>query len=164
MSHVRSLNRVVLVGRVGRDPEITHIPNLDRAVAKFSIATSEGYMDREKQWQEKTEWHNIVAWGPLAQKAERSVAKGAMVLVEGKLRTRKWQDKNGQDRRTTEVEVENLVVLDRADKGASFSGDNRSANAYGGQGQGDFPPSEAKPPPERDINDLPSDEGEGDPF
>ena len=164
MSHVRSLNRVILVGRVGRDPEITHIPNLDRAVAKFSIATSEGYMDREKQWQEKTEWHNIVAWGPLAQKAERSVAKGAMVLVEGKLRTRKWQDKNGQDRRTTEVEVENLVVLDRADKGASYSADNRSANAYGNQGQVDSPPSEAKPTPERDINDFPSDGGEGDPF
>jgi single-strand DNA-binding protein len=164
MSHVRSLNRVVLVGRAGRDPEITHIPSLDRAVAKFSLATSEGYMDREKQWQEKTEWHNLVAWGPLAQKVERSVAKGAMVLVEGKLRTRKWQDKNGQDRRTTEIEVENLVVLDRADKGGGYSDDNRAAESRGAGNQGGFPSSESQAPPERDIDDFPYDGGEGDPF
>jgi single-strand DNA-binding protein len=166
MSQVRSLNRVILVGRVGRDPEITHIPNLEKDVAKFSIATNEGYMDQNKQWKDITEWHNVVAWGWNAQKVERHISKGALVLIEGKLKTRKWQDKNGQDRRTTEVNADNIVVLDKMDKGTSQSNqmdarkpdENPSSDGH----FSNQPQSQSTP--EKDINEFPYDEGEGDPF
>ena len=86
MSQVRSLNRVILVGRAGKDPEVTVMPNSGQQLAKFSLATNEGYFDKNSNaWKDlPTEWHNIVAWGPLAQKVEKSVGKGDMVLVEGK--------------------------------------------------------------------------------
>lgn len=165
MSHVRSLNRVILIGRVGRDPEITHIPSIERDVAKFSLATNEGYMDKNNQWKDITEWHNIVAWGPLAQKTERSVHKGAMVLVEGKIKSRKWQDQSGNSRRSTEIEVENLVLLERVDKGSSYP-DSGGQSAYGGSGRQDAQsPMEDQFPPVQDIKDFPYDNnGEGDPF
>lgn len=168
MSHVRSLNRVILVGRAGRDPEITHIPSIERDVAKFSIATNEGYMDKNNQWRDMTEWHNIVAWGPLAQKAERNVHKGAMVLIEGKLKTRKWQDQNGNNRRSTEIEAENLVLLEKADRGPSYS-DGGGQGAYGGSGPSRIDsqgPAAAEDqfPPVQDINEFPYDDSEGDPF
>ena len=161
MSHVRSLNRVILVGRVGQNPEITHIPSLGKDVAKFSLATNEGYMDKNQQWQDTTEWHNIVAWGPLAQKVERQVGKGAMVLIEGKLKTRKWQDKEGHDRRTTEVYVDNLVVLEKSDRVGSSAGTGER-EGYIPNGTEESLPNAA--PPEKDINDFPMDDEEGDPF
>jgi single-strand DNA-binding protein len=166
MGQVRSLNRVILVGRVGRDPEITHIPNLEKDVAKFSIATNEGYMDQNKQWKDITEWHNIVAWGWNAQKVERNINKGAMVLIEGKLKTRKWQDKNGQDRRTTEIHADNIVILEKMDKGASRSNQMDVQKPYENQAGDDYLPDQSQSPstPEKDINEFPYDEGEGDPF
>jgi single-strand DNA-binding protein len=121
MSQVRSLNRVILVGRTGKVPEITVMPNSGKQLAKFSLATNEGYYDQgSSAWKDlPTEWHNIVAWGALAQKVEKSVGKGDMVLVEGKIRTRKWQDKNGQDRSTTEINADSVIVLDhRKDQAA----------------------------------------------
>lgn len=113
MSHVRSLNRVILVGRVGRKPELTVIQASGRELAKFSMVTNEGYYDQSRNWKETEEWHNITAWGPLAQRMERNLGKGDMVLVEGKLKTRKWKDQNGQDRRTTDIEAQNIVILER---------------------------------------------------
>jgi len=166
MSQVRSLNRVILVGRVGRDPEITHIPNLEKDVAKFSIATNEGYMDQNKQWKDITEWHNIVAWGWNAQKVEKQVSKGAMVLIEGKLKTRKWQDKNGQERRSTEVHTDNIVILEKMDRRASHMNGKDVQKPYENQTDegyiSDQSPSQSTP--EKDINEFPYDEGEGDPF
>jgi single-strand DNA-binding protein len=166
MSHVRSLNKVILVGRVGKDPEITHIPSIEKDVAKFSMATNEGYMDQNKQWKDITEWHNIVAWGWNVQKIEKNVSKGSMILIEGKLKTRKWQDKNGQDRRTTEIHVDNLVILEKADRSAQYSGrqqDDRSSAPE--QGPNQFSQQEQiEPPPEKDINEFPYDESDGDPF
>jgi single-strand DNA-binding protein len=124
MSQVRSLNRVILVGRVGKDPEVTVMPKSGQQLAKFSLATNEGYYDKNSNaWKDlPTEWHNIVAWGLLAQKAEKSLGKGDMVLVEGKIRTRKWQDKNGQDRFTTEINADSLIVLDRRKDQAAGTG------------------------------------------
>ena len=121
MSQVRSLNRVILVGRTGKDPEVTVMASSGRQLAKFSLATNEGYFDKNSNaWKDlPTEWHNIVAWGPLAQKVEKGVGKGDMVLVEGSIRTRKWKDKNGQDRSTTDIQADNIIVLDRRKDGGS---------------------------------------------
>jgi single-strand DNA-binding protein len=124
MSQVRSLNRVILIGRVGKNPEITVVANSGRQLAKFSMATNEGYYDQNNSaWKDlPTEWHNIVAWGPLAQKVEKNVGKGDMVLIEGKIRTHKWKDKNGQDRWNTDIQAENMVILDHRKDQAGGAG------------------------------------------
>lgn len=170
MANVRSLNRVILVGRVGQDPEITHIPSIGRDVAKFSLATNDGYMDKNNQWKENTEWHNIVAWGPITQKIERTVSKGSMLLIEGKMKTRKWKDKNDQSRSKTEIEVTNLVVLEKSNKDSPYSDVNgkSESDSYGTQVSEDHisQQKEAQSPlPEKDINDdeFPYDES-SDPF
>jgi single-strand DNA-binding protein len=133
MSQVRSLNRVILVGRTGKDPEVTVMPNSGQQLAKFSLATNEGYYDKNNNsWKDlPTEWHNIVAWRALAQKVEKGVGKGDMVLVEGSIHTRKWKDKNGQDRSTTEITADNITVLDRRKDGAS--GSSYSSDRFGGR-------------------------------
>jgi len=163
MSHVRSLNRVILVGRVGRDPEITHIPSLGKDVAKFSVATNEGYMDKNQQWQDITEWHNLVAWDWNAKKVERSVSRGMMVLIEGKLKTRKWQDKeSGQERRATEIYIDNIVPLEKSNKTSSYQPDSGPQVS----GQGDYYPQQpgSASTPEMQIDsDIPYDES-NDPF
>ncbi len=169
MSYVRSLNRVILVGRVGKDPEITHIPSLGKDVAKFSLATNEGYMDKNQQWQDTTEWHNIVAWDRHAKKVEKNLSKGTMVLIEGKIRTRKWQDKEtGQERRSTEIYVDNLVPLEKADRDTSYApgeGMQGQRSPYERRGIEDpyVGPSEPQAPPEMQIDDIPYDEN-NDPF
>jgi single-strand DNA-binding protein len=187
MANKRSLNRVILVGNVGKDPEITHIPSLDRDVARFSLATTEVFMDRNtNQFQDYTEWHNIVAWNWVAKKVERGVSKGSLVLVEGKLKTRKWKDQNDQERRTTEIRADSVTVLEsraeRGDREAPYEGSRGAGfqNAdYGGpggppMGENDFsqptPPTSTRQqaPPEMqidefdDINNIPYDES--DPF
>ncbi len=166
MSHVRSLNKVILVGRVGKDPEITHIPSLEKDVAKFSLATNEGYMDQNKQWKDITEWHNIVAWGWNVQKIEKNVSKGSMILIEGRLKTRKWQDKNGQDRRTTEIHVDNLVILEKSERSTSYSGSQRDSQSSSPEQDPDHssPQDQTQSPPEKDINEFPYDESDSDPF
>ena len=133
MSQVRSLNRVILVGRVGKDPEITVMPKTGQQKAKFGLATDEGYFDKNNNaWKDlPTEWHNIIAWRGLAQKVEKSVGKGDMVLVEGSIHTRKWQDKNSQDRYITEILADTITVLDHRKDGASSSG-----SSYGGERHG----------------------------
>jgi len=88
-------------------------------VAKFSIATNENYKDRSGEWQTKTEWHEIVSWGPLAQRAENALKKGSLVFIEGKLTTRKWQDKEGNDRYTTEVVAGIIKPLEKRESGSS---------------------------------------------
>lgn len=147
MSQVRSLNKVILVGRVGKDPEVTVMPKSGQQLAKFSLATNEGYFDKNSSaWKElPTEWHNIVAWGLLAQKAEKSVGKGDMVLVEGKIRTRKWQDKSGQDRYTTEINADSLIVLDRrkdqgAGGGTPYPSSRSGRNQFPDSGEPAMPP------------------------
>jgi len=159
---------VILIGNVGKDPEITHIPNLAKDVAKFSLATTEVYKDKNNQFQENTEWHNIVAWGFVAQRVERSVKKGCMVMVEGRIRTKKWQDRDGQERRTTEIQAETLVVLKESEaqtaarsNGGYASSAVRSRSNMDGQDDMTFPQA----PPEvqlEQIDDYALDED--DPF
>ncbi|MDF1694837.1 MAG: single-stranded DNA-binding protein [Saprospiraceae bacterium] len=114
------LNKVMLIGNLGRDPEVRHLDN-GAAVAKFSIATNERYKDKAGEYQTITEWHDIIMWRGLAELAERLLTKGKLVYVEGKLTTRKWQDQNGQDRRTTEVVANNFQILEKRE-GSGGSG------------------------------------------
>ena len=104
------VNKVILLGNVGKDPEVKYFDN-DVAVASFSIATSETYKDKEGNKQTKTEWHNIVAWRWLAKLAENYIKKGTQIYVEGKLTTRSWDDKDGNKRYTTEVVANSIQLL-----------------------------------------------------
>lgn len=161
MANKRSLNRVILVGNVGKDPEITHIPNLDRDVAKFSMATTEVFMDKAtNQFQDYTEWHNIVAWGYAAKKVERQVSKGTLVLVEGKIKSRKWKDQNDQDRWTTEIRADSVTVLERANREKE-----RGMEAPMGPPQPTSTgPLTSQAPPEMQIDDMDIPYDDSDPF
>lgn len=106
------LNKVTLIGNLGKDPEVRHLEG-GSVVAKFSVATNESYKDKSGEWQTRTEWHNVVAWRMLAERAERDFKKGKLVYVEGKLTNRKWQDKEGNDRYTTEVVANVLKLLEK---------------------------------------------------
>lgn len=132
-----SLNKVILVGNLGRDPEVRSTQNGDK-VANLNIATSERWRDRDGNNQERTEWHRVVLFGKIADVAERFLRKGSKVLIEGKLQTRKWQDQSGQDRYTTEIVVSgfggNMTMLDgRGEGGApAGGGDSFGGGSYGG--------------------------------
>lgn len=104
------VNKVILVGRLGNDPEIRKLEN-GRSVANFSLATSETYKTKEGERVEKTEWVNIVLWSPLAEIAEKYLTKGSQCYIEGKLTTRSWDDKDGNKRWTTEVVGRDLTLL-----------------------------------------------------
>lgn len=106
------VNRVILIGNLGKDPEVRRLES-GAVVAKFSLATSESYKDKEGQWQDQTEWHEVVVWRNLAERAEQSLKKGSMIYLEGKLTHRSWQDADGNQRRTTEVVGSYYRVLDR---------------------------------------------------
>jgi len=115
------INKVILVGNVGKDPEIRHIPN-GAAVAQFSLATSETYKDKTGAKTTQTEWHNIVLWRGLAEVAEKYVKKGDPLYVEGKIRSRSYDDKEGNKRYITEIIGENIQLL-----GKKHSGDGGNA-------------------------------------
>lgn len=108
------VNKVILIGNLGRDPEVRYLEG-NVAVAKFSVATNESYKDKKGDWQTATEWHDVVAWRALAERAEKQLKKGSQVFVEGKLTHRKYQDKDGIDRYVTEVVANSFRVLDRRD-------------------------------------------------
>lgn len=97
-----SVNKVILLGRLGQDPELKYTPG-GAAVCNFSLATTEAWTDKQGQKQEKTEWHRIVVWGKLAELCNQYLAKGRQAFVEGRLQTRSWDDKEGQKRYTTEI-------------------------------------------------------------
>lgn len=121
----RGVNKVILVGNLGQDPEVRYMPN-GGAVANITIATSESWRDKATAEQrEKTEWHRVALFGKLAEVAGEYLRKGSQVYIEGQLHTRKWQDQNGQDRYTTEVVVQ---------------GYNGVMQMLGGKPQGDQPP------------------------
>ena len=109
-----SLNRALLIGNVGNDPEIRTLSNNEK-VASFRLATTERYKDRNGEVKENTEWHQIVAWGKLADIVEKFVKKGSQVYVEGKITTRRWTDKDGNDRFTTEIRAEGIQLLGKKD-------------------------------------------------
>ena len=96
------VNRVILIGNLGKDPEIRKLDN-GTAVGKFSVATNESYKDKQGEWQTETQWHDIVVWRNLAERAEANLKKGMSVYIEGKLTHRTWQDQDGNNRYSTEV-------------------------------------------------------------
>jgi single-strand DNA-binding protein len=104
------VNKVILIGNVGKDPEIRHMEN-GTSKATFPLATTETYRDREGQRMEQTEWHNIVLWRGLAELAEKYIRKGKQLYIEGKLRTRSWEDRDGNKRYTTEIIADNITLL-----------------------------------------------------
>ena len=105
-----SFNKVVLIGNVGKDVELKTVGN-GAEVANFSIATNETWRDKEGNLKQRTDWHSIVAWKKLAEECAKYIKKGDLVLVEGKLRLREWEDKNGNKRRNNEIELGKLVIL-----------------------------------------------------
>jgi single-strand DNA-binding protein len=113
----KSVNKVILVGNVGKDPEVKYSPS-GTPVAKFSLATNEKYKDRSDEWQERTEWHNIVAWQRLAEIVGEYVKKGAKLYIEGKLQTSSWEDReSGAKKYRTEIVARDLVLLRSPENG-----------------------------------------------
>lgn len=108
-----SLNKVQLIGRLGKDPEVRHLDS-GMTVSNFSIATSESYTNKQGEKVEQTEWHNIVAWGKLAEIIEKWVTKGMLIYIEGKLKTRKW-DKDGQTHYATEIFADSMQMLSKSE-------------------------------------------------
>ena len=126
----RGINKVILVGNLGKDPEVRYMAN-GQAVANVTIATSESWKDKNTgEQQEKTEWHRVVFWRRLAEIAGEYLKKGSKIYVEGKLQTRKWQDNQGQDRYTTEIVANEMQMLDSRGAGAASGGgaNNFSSN------------------------------------
>ena len=123
-----SVNKVILVGRLGADPELKTLSS-GQSVANFNIATSENWVDRDGQKQERTEWHRIVVWGKLAEICRQHLAKGRQVFVEGKLQTRSWEDQQGQKRYTTEITATTVQFLGAPSERGMGAGMGSSAPA-----------------------------------
>jgi single-strand DNA-binding protein len=163
----RGVNKVILIGNLGADPEVRYMPS-GGAVTSLRIATSESWKDQQTgQQQERTEWHQVVFFRRLAEIAGEYLKKGSKVYIEGSLRTRKWQDKNGQDRYTTEIIANEMQMLDRAGTGGMSSGAGPSTpgwdegletgDSYGGTGRQQqapkAPPGVAAADPEPEFDD-----------
>ena len=112
MRDVNSFNKVILIGRLGQDPELRFIPQTDRAVANFSLATNErSFSPNTSESEIRTEWHRIVVWGKQAEFCEKYLNKGKQVLIEGRLKTEKWQDRDGNQRYTTKIHAYSITLL-----------------------------------------------------
>jgi len=136
---MRGVNKVILVGNLGRDPEVRYIKD-GTAVANLRIATSENWNDANGQKQERTEWHRIVAWGKLAEIAKEYMTKGKQIYVEGRLQTRSWDDREGNKRYTTEVRADQILML-------GTRGDSGGARDAGGSPDETRPPGPESPQP-----------------
>jgi single-strand DNA-binding protein len=147
MRDVNSLNKVILIGRLGGKPELRYLPQKERAIARFTLATNERYFNPStNQSDMRTEWHRVVAWGKLGEFCDIYLTQGKQVYLEGKLRTRSWQGKDGNKRSTTEIEAQTIILLgkrEEAVEAASFATEPAPTEF----------PSEAEP--------VPHDEGEG---
>lgn len=131
----RGINKVILVGHLGRDPESKVMPN-GNAICNIAIATSESWRDKQTgQQQERTEWHRVVIFGKLAEIAGQYLRKGSLVYIEGQLQTRKWQDQSGQDRYSTEVVVSMNGSLQMLDRKGAGENDGMSQDYQGQSGQ-----------------------------
>jgi single-strand DNA-binding protein len=150
-----SVNRVILVGNLGRDPELRYIPS-GQAVANFTLATNDRWRDKEGNNQERTEWHRIVVWGKSAENCAQYLQKGRSVYIEGRLQTREWEDKDGNKRQTTETIAQTVQFLGGrggagggaepgAEPGGGPSRDSGSSGAGAGGGESSAPPSNDVP-------------------
>lgn len=140
-----SVNKVILIGNLGKDPEVRRLDN-NTAVASFSLATSESYTDRTTgERRDQTDWHNIVVWRGLAEVCEKYLKKGMKVYIEGKLKTRSWNDKEGVTRYTTEVVAEQMTMLTRAENNGQSQSTQPNPDVYS---------SAHTPPSPMPINEL----------
>jgi|TARA_R110000737_G_scaffold352130_1_gene396859 single-strand DNA-binding protein len=146
-----TVNKVILIGNLGKDPEVRHLEN-GAAVANFPIATSETYTDKSTgEKKENTDWHDIVVWRGLAEVAEKYLKKGMKIYVEGRLKKRSWQDKEGQTRYTTEVVADQLTILTRPEISDKPSNQPNYSNS-------------GTPTPPENIKDFKDDETDDLPF
>jgi single-strand DNA-binding protein len=144
-----SVNKVILIGRLGKDPEIRSTPN-GQTVAKFTIATDERYTDRNGEKQERTEWHNIVAWAKLAEICGQYLRKGKLVYIDGSIRTDSWDDKEtGQKRYRTEIIANNMQMLDKREEGSG------GGSYAGGASRGSSKPASSAPEGMEDDEEVP---------
>jgi single-strand DNA-binding protein len=151
------VNKVILIGNLGADPELRYTPS-GQPVANFRIATSESWMDKQGQKQERTEWHRIVAWGKLAELVGEYLKKGRQVYIEGKLQTRQWEDRDKNKRFTTEIQAREITFLGGRDGagaggggGGGGGGPRREGGGGGSSDEGGF---DYGPPPMSD-DDVP---------
>jgi len=151
-----SVNKVILVGNLGKDPELRYTP-AGVAVATFSLATSERFKDKSGEMQEKTEWHNIVAWRQLAEICGKYLHKGKQVYIEGKIQTRSYDDRDGNKRYMTEIVADQMQMLGRLGEeggGQQRSGEGRRASA--GAANNNIPgPGDFADPPFNPDDDIP---------
>jgi len=143
MRDINSLNRVILIGRLGQKPEMRYLPQKERQVARFTLATNERFLNTAtREAKDRTEWHKIVVWGKQAEFCEKYLDKGRQVLVEGKLRTNSWQDKDGNKRTTTEIEAVNIILIGRREEYGAGAEPSDSEPRGGGPAGGEFPPDD----------------------
>ena len=148
----RGINKVILIGNLGQDPEVRFTPS-GTAVANLNLATSDTWMDRQSgQRQERTEWHRVVLFNKTAEIAQQYLKKGSKVYIEGRLQTRKWQDQNGQDRYSTEVVANDMQMLDS--RGGDFQGGGAPQGGYAQQA-----PAQQAPPQQNYGQNLPQQGG-----
>ncbi len=151
----KSLNRVQLIGNLGKDPEIKYTPQ-GTPVAKLTIATNERFKDKAGEWQDRTEWHNVVLWQRLAEIAGEYLKKGGKVYIEGRLQTRSWDDKtSGQKKYMTEVVASDLILLGGRGEGGGgdFAGSSRGSSSSAGSNNFDQRTPEPEPAASGPITD-----------
>lgn len=128
---MRGINKVILIGNLGKDPDVQYLEG-NIAVAKFSLATTETHKDKTGKLISQTEWHNVVLWRGLAELTQKYLHKGSLVYIEGRLRTRSWDDKEGHKRTITEIVADNLTMLDkRSDNNMSHNSLQESIDKIG---------------------------------
>ena len=132
---MRGVNRVILIGNLGKDPDMQFLEG-NIAVAKFSLATTETYKDRSGKLISQTEWHTVVLWRGLAELAQKYLHKGSLVYIEGRLKTRSWEDKEGNKKFATEVVGDNLIMLDKRSDGSQLGSGYESIDGS----EGEVPP------------------------
>jgi single-strand DNA-binding protein len=148
----RGINKVIIVGNVGGDPETRYMPS-GSAVTNLTVATNESWKDKQTgEKKERTEWHRVAMFNRLAEIAAEYLRKGSQVYIEGKLRTRKWQDKDGQDRYTTEIIADEMQMLGGRGGSGDFGGGNQGGGRPQNQGGGNAPP---QPGPDDFDDDIP---------
>ena len=130
----RGINKVILIGHLGQDPEVRALPS-GSSIANLRIATTESWKDKQSgEFKEQTEWHTVVLFGRTAEVAAEYLKKGSQVFIEGRLRTRKWQDKTGNDRYSTEIVGQDMQMLGGRGQGGGASGGEGGRQAYAGRG------------------------------
>ena len=147
----RGVNKVILVGNLGQDPETRYMPS-GGAVTNFTLATNESWKDKQSgETKERTEWHRVAMFNRLAEIAAEYLRKGSQVYVEGRLRTRKWQDRDGNDRYTTEIVADEMQML--GGRGGSFEGGSGGGSGGGPGGGSRGSSAQDGPPPADDFDD-----------